>query len=52
MLPQVTLIVPLRHPRANKMRDRFLHALTTEVAKILIILVILLSLAYLRDVSF
>lgn len=30
----------------------FLHALTTEVAKVLIILVILLSLAYLRDVSF
>jgi hypothetical protein len=30
----------------------FLHALTTEVAKVLIILVILLSLAYLRDVTF
>ena len=32
------------------MRHRFLYALTTEVAKVLIILVILLSLAYLRDV--
>ncbi len=31
---------------------KFLHALTTEVAKVLIILVILLSLAYLRDVTF
>jgi hypothetical protein len=48
----VTLIVSLRHPQAESMRDRFLHALTTEVAKVLIILVILLSLAYLRDVSF
>jgi hypothetical protein len=34
------------------MRFPFLHALTTEVAKVLIILVILLSLAYLRDVPF
>jgi hypothetical protein len=34
------------------MRDRLLHALATEVAKVLIILVILLSLAYLRDVTF
>ena len=34
------------------MPHKFLHALTTEVAKILIILVILLSLAYLRDVTF
>jgi len=34
------------------MRYPFLHALTTEVAKVLIILVILLSLAYLRDVPF
>jgi hypothetical protein len=31
---------------------KFLYALTTEVAKVLIILVILLSLAYLRDVTF
>jgi hypothetical protein len=31
---------------------KFLHALTTEVAKVLIILAILLSLAYLRDVTF
>ena len=31
---------------------KFLHALTTAVAKILVILVILLSLAYLRDVTF
>jgi hypothetical protein len=34
------------------MRHPFLHALTTEVAKVLIVLVILLSLAYLRDVTF
>ena len=34
------------------MRYRILHALTTEIAKVLIILVILLSLAYLRDVTF
>jgi hypothetical protein len=34
------------------MRYPFLHALATEAAKILIILVILLSLAYLRDVTF
>jgi hypothetical protein len=34
------------------MRYPFLHALTTEVAKVLIILLILLSLAYLRDVPF
>jgi len=34
------------------MRDRLLHALATETAKVLIILVILLSLAYLRDVIF
>jgi hypothetical protein len=34
------------------MRDRLLHALATEAAKVLIILVILLSLAYLRDVTF
>jgi hypothetical protein len=34
------------------MRHPFLHALTGEVAKALIILVILLSLAYLRDVTF
>ena len=34
------------------MRYPFLHALTTEVAKVLIIVVILLSLAYLRDVPF
>jgi hypothetical protein len=34
------------------MRYPFLHALATAVAKVLIILVILLSLAYLRDVSF
>lgn len=31
---------------------RFLHALTTEVAKVLIILVVLLTLAYCRDVTF
>ena len=31
---------------------RFLHALATEVAKLLIILVILLTLAYLRGVNF
>jgi hypothetical protein len=39
-------------PAEASMRYPFLHALATEAAKILIILVILLSLAYLRDVSF
>lgn len=34
------------------MRHPFFYALTTEVAKVLVILVILLSLAYLRDVTF
>jgi hypothetical protein len=34
------------------MRYSFLHALATEAAKVLIILVVLLSLAYLRDVTF
>ena len=38
--------------RTRTMRDQFLHALATEVAKVLIILVVLLSLAYLRDVTF
>jgi hypothetical protein len=31
---------------------RFLYALATETAKLLIILAILLTLAYLRDVTF
>jgi len=34
------------------MRYPFLHALATEATKVLIILVILLSLAYLRGVTF
>ena len=41
-----------RQSSPRMMTYRFLHALTGEIAKVLIIMVILLSLAYLRDVTF